>query len=90
MSRVHDAMPVVVEQLSELWSLRIIKLLFDPLFTYIATLASPALQSPNSTLSASVTGPFPAKSTSSQAYISVSLHIHDLSSPNIRLLRMSS
>ena len=31
---LHEAMPVVVQQLQLLWSLRIIKLLFEPLFVY--------------------------------------------------------
>jgi len=31
---LHEAMPLVVQQLSELWSLKMIKLLFEPLFLF--------------------------------------------------------
>lgn len=37
---LHEAMPLVVQQLSELWSLRMIKLLFEPLFLFTASLDS--------------------------------------------------
>jgi len=61
---VHDVMPMVVEQLSLLWSLRLIKMLFDPLFTYMSALGSPH-QSNTSVSSVAAVSPSPSKSMSS-------------------------
>jgi len=60
---VHEAMPVVVDQLSGLWSLRLIKLLFDPLFTYVSALVTPA----DPTSAAAAATPSPTKSTQLQS-----------------------
>lgn len=39
-SSLNEAMPIVTEQLSELWSMKMIRLLFEPLFCYASTLDS--------------------------------------------------
>jgi len=54
-------MPVVVEQLSALWSLQLIKLLFDPLFSYMSSLVS--LPHSNANMLTTVS-PSPSKSMS--------------------------
>jgi len=71
---VHEAMPIVVEQLSELWSQQMIKLLFDPLFSYMSALASSHL---DTNISVSAVSPSPTKSTSLVVIVSCYLSCVD-------------